>query len=291
MKSLLVTSGTQKATLGSLAKGDYAIVKSDGSVLATTASIPTTGMYKYVVGLGNGKTIEGLWLNAANKKVELQEYEAGAVNKVAIFAKDLDATLLTDAEVHIQVQPKSSLSGLDYQEFVAVVPVTSTTQDLASVKTQLEKEINKVIEKINKYFPTAVLKVGTGETKESAASGAATSWLDFEALNTDFTFHVNFGGAISGTVVESNGLTFGTQAQIIKLEKEMAIATFGYNPNFEAGDQAYGEVLLASDFGSAGYDIVVITSTAPATDAMPLHAGAAKVEQWIAVPKDNSVKA
>lgn len=295
MKNLLVTNGTLQASLTALTRGDYAIVKADGSI---ASSLPTTGMYKYVVGLGDGKVIEGLWLNADNHKGVKNNYAPGDVKKIAVFAKDLDATLRVDAEIHIQTQPKSALSGLDYQEFVAVVPVVSTTQDLESVKTSLKKQIDSVVSRINAYFPTPVLKVTAGATKD----GDVTSWLDFESLNTDFNFYVNFGGAISGTTIETNALTFGTKDEIVALEKEMAVATFGYNPSFEAGDKAYGDVFVAAEIyekastvtsgtKAEGFHIVVVTSTAPSGESMPLNAGAANVEQWIAFPNTKTIVA
>lgn len=280
MKNLLVTSGTTGTNLSTLARGAWAIVTAAGVVQST---VPTTGMYKYVVGLGGGKNIEGLWLNADNKVDTKREYVEGAMKSVTIASIAFDSIVATDAEIHIQTQPKSALSGLDHQDFVAVVPVTSTTQETADIEAALIVKLTKLVKDINKYFGKNVITpIAEGENAPATLVG-----LTLTAADTEFNFYITFGGNATGKTTESNTLTFGTQAEVIKLEKEMAIATFGYNPNFEAGDGAYGNVLLASEFGASGYDIYVISSVAPATDQMPLHPDGAKVEQWIAVPAGN----
>ena len=281
MKNLLVTSGTTSTNLSKLARGAWAIVTAAGVVQST---VPTTGMYKYVVGLGDGKHIEGLWLNADNKVSTKQPYIDGAKKSVTIASISFDLTITSDAEIHIQTQPKSAFAGLDYQEFVAVVPVTSTTQETKDIEDALIVKLTQLVKDINKYFGKNVIApIAEGDGAPTTLTG-----LVLTAVDTDFNFYITFGGNATGKTTESNTLTFGTQAEVIKLEKEMAIATFGYNPNFEAGDHAYGNVLLASEFGALGYDIYVISSVAPATDQMPLHPDGAKVEQWIAVPKGNS---
>lgn len=295
MKSLLVANRVRTTAITTdapLLKGDLLIKGINGDYVQTTPSLvsgvwkakslgsstandKTVGspIYKYVVALGDGNFIEGLWLNAENKVYTKQGYAAGAKKRVTIGTVEFDITRAMEATVHIQTQPKNSLSGLDYQEFVATVPVTSTT-DESTLPTKLLAEVQKVVANINTYFGKNVIKL----------TGSALNGLVFDAESTDFNFYVNFGGAAVGTTTSTDGITFGTQAQVIALEKEMAIATFGYNPNFEAGDHAYGEVFLASEYGASGYDIHVVASVAPATDAMPLNAGAAKVEQWIALP-------
>lgn len=289
MKSLLVTNGTQRASLAELTRGDYAIVKADGTVVATSGAVPTTGMYKYVVGLGDGKVIEGLWLNADNHKKSTSDYSPGAKKQVIIGTVEFDVTRAMEATVHIQTQPKNALAGLDYQEFVATVPVRSTT-DESTLPAKLLAEVQKVVANINTYFGKNVIKL----------TGTALNGLQFDAESTDFNFYVNFGGAAIGTTTSTDGITFGTKDEIVKLEKEMAISTFGYNPNFEAGDHAYGNVLLAEELFTAekkvqnttvkGFDVHIISSVAPSTDAMPLNPEGAKVEQWIAVLDNKTVK-
>lgn len=280
MKNLLITSGTTGTDLSTLARGAWAIVTAAGVV---QSEVPATGMYKYVVGLGGGKNIEGLWLNADNKVSTKQTYAEGAKKSVTIASIAFDPTVTTDAEIHIQTQPKSAFSGLDYQEFVAVVPVISTTQETKDIEAALIVKLTQLVKDINKYFGKNVITpIAEGGSAPTTLVGLALT-----AVDTDFNFYITFGGNATGKTTESNTLTFGTQAEVIKLEKEMAIATFGYNPNFEAGDHVYGNVLLAGEFGASGYDIYVISSVAPATDQMPLHPDGAKVEQWIAVPKGN----
>ena len=281
MKNLLVTNGTQRAALEELNRGDYAIVQANGTVLKISDSLPTEGMYKYVVGVGDGKYISGLWINAKNKNVTTQQYAPGDVKKVTIASVSFDANLVTDAEIHIQTQPKNSFAGLDYQEFVAVVPIVSTTQDEAVIEAALAQEVKNVVSHINSYFGKNVITI----------EGDSLIGMKLKAVATDFNFYVNFGGAATGTTVEENVLTFGTKAEVVKLEKEMAVATFGYNPNFDKGDNTYGNVLLAGDIDPIGYNMYVITSVAPATGMMPLHPDGAEVEQWIAVAKDKTVKA
>lgn len=278
MKSLLVTSGTAGTNLETLARGAWAIVWDTGEV---KTSLPDKGMYKYVVGLGDGNVISGLWLNVANKVPVKRDYNAGAVKTVTVTDFAVNTNLTSEATLHIQTQPKNAFSGNTYQEFVATVPIISTTQTSASVEADMLVQVTELVAEINKYFGKTVISITTD-------SPTGIKDLTFAAGDTDFNFYVNFGGAASGKTTETNTLSFGTQAEVIELEKEMAIATFGYNPNFDAGDNPYGDVLLANEFGASGYDVIVITSTAPATDQMPLHPDGAKVEQWIAVPTGNS---
>lgn len=306
MKSLLVANSIRTTAItddAPLLKGELVIKSATGVYLKATPVIGSSSkkwegticgasddtvidspIYKYVVGLGNGKCIEGLWLNAENKVYTKQSYAVGARKSVTIASIAFDPTITTDAEIHIQTQPKSSLSGLDYQEFVAVVSVTSTTQETADIEAALIVKLTQLVKDINKYFGKNVI------TPITEGEGAPETLVNLvlTAVDTDFNFYITFGGNATGRTTEFNTLTFGTQAEVIKLEKEMAITTFGYNPNFEAGDRAYGEVFLASNYGANGYDIHVVASVAPATDQMPLNAGAAKVEQWIALPTNNA---
>lgn len=309
MKSLLVAKQvrtTAITTQAPLAKGDLLIKSINGIYVQTTPALvsgvwkakglgsstandTTVGspIYRYVVALGDGNFIEGLWLNAENKVYTKQSYDPGARKSVTIASIAFDPIIATDAEIHIQTQPKSSLSGLDYQEFVAVVPVTSTTRTTAQIEAALIVKLTQLVKDINKYFGKNVITpITEGENAPETLVNLALT-----AVDTDFNFYITFGGNATGKTTESNTLTFGTQAEVIELEKEMAIATFGYNPNFEAGDKAYGNVLLASEFGASGYDIHVVASVAPATDQMPLHPDGAKVEQWIALPTGNTTLA
>lgn len=278
MKSLLVTSGVSGTDLSNLARGAWCIVTSTGAVQTT---VPTSGMYKYVVGVGNGKNIEGLWLNAENKAASKQTYSTGGAKTVTISEFKVNTDLASEATVHIQTQPKNSLSGNTYQEFVATVPIVSTTQTEETVAEDMLVQVQKVLADITAYFGKEVIEIAT--TDPTTITG-----LKLVASNTDFNFYVNFGGAATGKTTETNSLTFGTQAEVIKLEKELAVTTFGYNPNFDAGDEAYGDVMMAGEFGANGYDIIVVTAVANATDQMPLYPNGANVEQWIAVPTGNS---
>lgn len=308
MKSLLVANRvrtTAITTEAPLLKGDLLIKSINGDYVQTTPSLVSgvwkakslgsatvdktvdSPIYKYVVALGDGNFIEGLWLNAENKVYTKQGYVVGAQKTVTITSIAFDPTIATDAEIHIQTQPKSSLSGLDYQEFVAVVSVTSTTQETADIEAALIVKLTQLVKDINKYFGKNVI---TPITEGEGAPETLVN-LTLTAVDTDFNFYVTFGGNATGRTTDSNTLTFGTQAEVIKLEKEMAITTFGYNPNFEAGDRAYGEVFLASNYGTNGYDIHVVSSVAPATDQMPLHPDGARVEQWIALPTGNTTLA
>lgn len=309
MKNLLVAKQVRTAAITTeapLAKGDLLIKGINGDYVQTTPALvsgvwkakslgsltdndKTVGspIYKYVVALGDGNFIEGLWLNAENKVYTKQAYAVGAAKTVTITSIAFDPTITTDAEIHIQTQPKSAFAGLDYQEFVAVVPVVSTTQETADIEAALIVKLTQLVKDINKYFGKNVITpIVEGENAPETLVN-----LTLTAADTDFNFYITFGGNATGKTTESNTLTFGTQAEVIELEKEMAIATFGYNPNFEAGDKAYGNVLLASEFGASGYDIHVISSVAPETNQMPLNAGAAKVEQWIALPTGNTTLA
>lgn len=302
MKNLLVAGSVNSTVtdITKLTKGSLAIVSSNGSLLKGVPTYSTTNKrweatlvgasaatevpstYKYVVGLANGKRIEGCTIDASSKTVTKQVYNPGAIKKVTVQTVNIDLSNIGEATLHIHTQAKNSLSGQDFQEFVATVPIYSTTQDEASIKNALLAKAKEVIVDINKYFGVDVLAITKSDADEGEATALETAC--FRAKSTDFNFNVSFGGAVRGTVSVSNTLSFGTQAEVIKLEKEMAIVTFGYNPNFEAGDHAYGDVFLASDYGADGYDIHVISSVVPATDQMPLNAGGAKVEQRIALP-------
>jgi len=272
-------------TLENLTRGKYLIEKADGTLVT---SVPAAGMYRYIVGLGGNKTIQGLWLNAANKQKETFLYNdvKGAVKTVTIASARIDVASVGDiqlsqeATLHIQTQPKNVFAGYPLQVFTATVVISSTTQSENDIATALVNNVKKVVADINKHFGKTVLSV----------TGSALVGLVFTAADTEFNFSISFGGAVNGTLTVTDGLAFGTKAQIVKLEKELAIKTFGYNPNFE-DEGAYGDVFLAPEIATAGCNVYVISSVAPATDRMPLHPDGAKVEQWIAVPTDKTVNA
>lgn len=294
MKNLLVAGSlnTTKTTIATLDKGALAVVSIDGRILKsapvyntsskkweatvanTTSAVEVPTLYKYVVGLGDGKCIEGCMLNAASKVATKQSYSAGAVKTVTVGTVTINLPDVGEATLYIHTQPKNAFAGVEFQEFVATAPILSTTDSESAVEATLLSEAKILVGKINEYFGKDVLEV-TGSTLEGAV---------FKAKTTDFNFNISFGGAARGTVTVADTLSFGTQAEVIKLEKEMAIATFGYNPNFEAGDNAYGDVLLADQYGASGYHVYVITDTIAVNEQMPLNAGAAKLEQWIALP-------
>ena len=270
-------------TLNSLTRGKYLIEKADGTLVT---SVPTTGMYRYIVGLGENKHIHGLWLNAANKTSATFTYTnvKGAAKTVSIASAKIDAASVGDiqlsqeATLHIQTQPKNIFAGYPLQVFTATVVISSTTQSENDIAAALVTNVKKVVTDINKRFGKTVLSV----------SGDSLVGLEFTAADAEFDFSISFGGAVNGTFIVTDGLAFGTKAQIVKLEKELAIKTFGYNPNFE-DEGAYGDVFLAPSITTEGCNVYVISSVAPATDRMPLHADGAKVEQWIAVPSTTTL--
>lgn len=270
-------------TLEKLTRGKYLIEKADG-ILVT--SVPTTGMYRYIVGLGENKHIHGLWLNADNKQKETFTYTnvKGAAKTVTIASAKIDAASVGDiqlsqeATLHIQTQPKNVFAGYPLQVFTATVVISSTTQSESDIAAALVTNAKKLVTDINKHFGKTVLSV----------TGDSLVGLKFTAADVEFDFSISFGGAVNGTLTVTDGLAFGTKAQIVKLEKELAIQTFGYNPNFK-DEGAYGNVFLAPEIATEGCNVYVVSSVAPATDRMPLHADGAKVEQWIAVPTDKTV--
>ena len=289
MKNLLVSLGmTIEATKPSeLKRGELGIVTQSGAFRNTSTGLAADTIYKYVVGLGDGKWISGLWLKSPITPIK-SAYDPADKKAVTIKSVEFDLSGIADAELHIQCTPKTSFAGDAYQEFVAVTSIVSTTQTEEAVDAALTKRLIKLVAEINKYYDKTVI-----ELPESTPTTLKD--LVLTAGDTDFNFYVNFGGATSGVTEETNALTFGTLAEVIKLEKDMAIATFGYNPNFEATDEAYGNVLLAgyalqayneahSGDKKAGYDIYVLSSIVPATDQMALHPDGARVEQWIALP-------
>lgn len=270
-------------TLEKLTRGKYLIEKADGTLVT---SVPTTGMYRYIVGLGENKHIHGLWLNAENKQKEEFTYNnvKGAAKTVTIASAKIDAASVGDiqlsqeATLHIQTQPRNVFAGYPLQVFTATVVISSTTQSESDIATALVNNVKKIVANINKHFGKTVLSV----------TGDALVGLKFTAADAEFDFSISFGGAITGTLTVTDGLAFGTKAQIVKLEKELAIKTFGYNPNFE-DEGAYGNVFLAPEITTEGCNVYVISSVAPATDRMSLHPDGAKVEQWIAVPSTTTL--
>lgn len=270
-------------TLNSLTRGKYLIEKADGTLVTT---VPSTGMYRYIVGLGENKNIKGLWLNAANKQAETFTYDnvEGAAKTVTIASAKIDAASVGDiqlsqeATLHIQTQPKNVFAGYPLQVFTATAVISSTSQSETEIATALVNNVKKIVANINKHFGKTVLSV----------TGSTLVGLTFTAADSEFDFSISFGGAVTGTLTVTDGLAFGTKAQIVKLEKELAIETFGYNPNFE-DEGAYGNVFLAPEITTEGCNVYVISSVAPATDKMPLHPDGAKVEQWIAVPTTKTV--
>lgn len=279
MKSLLVANSvytTAGTTPDKLNKGVLAIIDYATNKTVKNLSGITTGMYKFVVGLGDGKWIDGVWLNAANdvKSAEVAP-SAGVAKTVTIDDfKLIPLCEGQDAELHITVDAKNSFTGNEKTLYVACAAVNSTSQTIEDIKDALYLEATKLAKKLtNLYGKTFTLGKTTGDNGAIWTLTCADASIDF---------NVSLGGCLKATttVNTSRTLPTGRGVDIAQMEKDFAIATAGYNPNFDDASKAYGDIFVADK--ASTYYTAVVTATAPHTDTMPLHEQGATVVQYLA---------
>lgn len=279
MKSLLVANSvhaTAGTTPDKLNKGVLAII--DGATNKTVAKVSaiTKGMYKFVVGLGDGKWIDGVWLNAANDVKGTEVAPSAGVAKIVTIDKFELIPLCEgqDAELHITVDAKNSFTGNEKTLYVACAAVNSTSQTIDNIKDVLWTEVTKLAEKLTALY-------GKTFTLAKVSGDNATGWT-FTCADSSIDFSVSVGGCLKATttVNANRALPTGRGIEIAQMEKDFAIATAGYNPNFDDASKAYGDIFVADK--ASTYYTAVITATAPHTDVMPLHEQGAEVAQYLA---------
>lgn len=278
MKNLLVantlfTNAGKKPT--EVTKHALGIIDSATGLTVEKVSAVTGSMYRFVVGLGDGACIEGVWLNKADFKAPATiSPDAGEAKVLKIATPELiPHTIGADAELHIMVDPKNAFCAEGKRNFVVSVVADSTTQTATEITNSLIAKTQKVISGINGinelYNVTFTL---------ATVDGGYTLTCSDKSLD----FNVSVGGCLKAvvTVATPAALPQGQGVQIAQMEKDLAIATAGYNPNFEEGDKAYGNIFVADTTKS--YYMTTLTSSAPHTDQMPLHEKGAYVEQILA---------
>lgn len=275
MKSLLVanalfTTAGKKPT--EVTKHALGIIDSATGLTVAKVSAVTGSMYRFVVGLGNNTCIEGVWLNKADFKAPTTvSPNAGTAKVLKIATPELILhTIGADAELHIMVDPKNAFCAEDKRDFVASVVADSTTQAATEITNALITKAQKVISSINELY-------GVTFTLATVDGGYTLTCSD---KNLDF--NVSVGGCLKAvvTVATPAALPQGQGYQIAQMEKDLAIATAGYNPNFEEGDKAYGNIFVADTTKS--YYMATLISSANHTDQMPLNEKGAYVEQILA---------
>lgn len=279
MKSLLVANAlytTASKKPSEVTKGYLAIIDGATGLTVTKLSSVTGSVYKFVVGLGDGKWIDGVWLNSKNDVVGTQVTPSAGTAKILTIDNFslLPLSEGQDAELHISVDAKNSFTGDGKTLYVASVTVDSTSQTLDVIKEALFVEATKVATKLTALY-------GKTFTLAKIATEGATGWT-FTCADANIDFNISVGGCLKATVVANanRALPQGQGYQIVEMEKELAIATAGYNPNFDDASKAYGDIFVADK--SETYYTNVITSVAPHTDQMPLHEQGAEVIQHLA---------
>lgn len=275
MKSLLVAntvSTTDGKKPGEVTKHALGVIDSATGLTVTKVSAVTGDMYRFVVGLGDNKCIEGVWLKKSDFKVPtFITANAGKAKVLTIATPELiPHTIGADGELHIMVDPKNSFCGEHKRDFVVSVIANSTTQSASDITNALIVEAQHVIDNINDLY-------GVKFTLATVDGGYTLTCSD-----TNLDFNVSVGGCLKATVTVTTKpeLPVGQGYQIAQLEKDLAVATAGYNPNFEEGDKAYGDIFVADTTKS--YYTTTLVSAADHTDQMPLHEKGAYVEQMVA---------
>ena len=275
MKSLLVANALYTAVGSKPSEVDkHKLAIIDGATGLTVAKVSavTGTMYRFVVGLGDNAYIGGVWLNKADFKAPTTITPVAGTAKVLKIATPelIPHTIGADAELHIMVDPKNAFCAEDKRDFVASVVADSTTQTATEITNALIDEAQKVISSVNLLY-------GVTFTLATVDGGYTLTCSD---KNLDF--NVSVGGCLKAvvTVTTPAVLPQGQGYQIAQMEKDLAVATAGYNPNFEEGDKAYGNIFVADTTKS--YYMTTLISSAPHTDQMPLHEKGAYVEQILA---------
>lgn len=275
MKSLLVAN-TLYTTAGKkpteVTKHALAIIDGATGLTVAKVSAVTGTMYRFVVGLGDNTCIEGVWLKKADFKAPTTVSPVVGTAKVLkiVTPELIPHTIGADAELHIMVDPKNAFCAEDKRDFVASVVADSTTQTATEITNTLIAEAQKVISNINELY-------GVTFTLATVDGGYTLTCSD---KNLDF--NVSVGGCLKAVVTVATPATLpqGQGYQIAQMEKDLAVATAGYNPNFEEGDKAYGNIFVADT--TKGYYIATLVSAVDNTDQMPLHEKGAYVEQVLA---------
>ena len=278
MKSLLVANALYTGVgskPGAVDKHKLAIIDGATGLTVAKVSAVTGSMYRFVVGLGDNNYIGGVWLNKADFKAPASTAiitpKEGEAKVLKIATPELiPHTIGADAELHIMVDPKNAFCAEDKRDFVASVVADSTTQTATEITNALIAEAQKVISSINKLYSVTF-------TLATVDGGYTLTCSD---KNLDF--NVSVGGCLKAVVTVTTKATLpqGQGYQIAQMEKDLAVATAGYNPNFEDGEKAYGDIFVADK--TKTYYMTTLISSANNTDQMPLHEKGAYVEQILA---------
>lgn len=276
-KEFLTTLGEGK-TLADLTKGQLVLVDSANNVLASANAAPKDKMVQFVLGLGEGHVKRGIWLNPNNISQHDEAPVAAGVSKY-------EFTNLTasrgigyhgfDAEIVISCKPYNSFGGYPLEVYTASVTMEDITEDSASILTRMNNELAKVIKHINKRF-------GANSLKEAQI---ADGKLTIEG-KAGFEFVVTLDGILKGDLTYTAGdLAVGQYDQVIALEKETAVASDGYNPNYDEYDKMYGDIFLAEK--GKTYHTYVYKSVADFTHPFKMQTDGLIVTQFIMIETKN----
>lgn len=231
-------------------------------------------MVQFVVGLGDGKVKQGVWLNPSWMSVHKETYTA-PVGKTHTF-NNLSLSGIGykgfDADVVISTKPFDMYGGYPLEVYTASVTMEGAEETAANVITRLKKEVEKVVAKINARF--------------GADSITLTSFTEASAVFTGkagFEYYVRFDGILKAEYVEGteNQTPVGTYEQVSALEKETAVANVGFNPNYAEFEKMYGDIFTAEK--GKTYDTYVLTARADYTHPFNLHTEGLMVTQFIAI--------
>lgn len=282
MKSVLVANQFLTAMpstgLAGLTRGQLIAVKADGSVLTSASEIADTDMIQFVVGLGDGATKNGVWVNPKRvmyKKAEYHEPASKTITFSNIAYNKNKAYQGFHATLYITLPAKNAFDGQWGYTREATVPYFDANETAADFLARFKAEIDKVVKEINDYFGTTMLTT-------TPASGTTIS----TSLVLTGAKGINFNASIEGIVdadktvgsEDTNGV--GTYAQINLLEKETDVASVGYNPNFRVGRNPYGDIFLAD--AAKKYNVYTLLTQADRTHPFNINTLGMGLVQWIA---------
>lgn len=264
-----------------LNRGEIVCFASDGTVVDGTQVYKADTMFQFVVGLGDGHSIAGTWINPRYSKRVFQAYKApqaktitftGITPKVGAYWFNREIWLTLDPNFDNKYNYMNSAYVATIQNY----DIDNTATDLLDL---LELDVIRMVANFNdKYKDAPVTFTRTGDQFEFVS----TVGKDIE---------VTLQGAVSYTAKTETGdvTSNGTYEEVAEQERIYKVASAGYNPNYRQYEKLYGEIFTA--VAGTNYDEWVITSRSPQTHNGDVNSIGMITTQVIAVPTGTSAAA
>ena len=276
MKRVAVATSLLDAVPASYAKGELALISSDGSIVKTGAAGPysRSTMIGVFVGLTDGTHKRVGTINPFDFKVEKLDYAAavgktirvgydGSANKLVCIDPTLTANIGkfgTLRLTHMDIT-KNTLPGWGdvFEQDVQI----ATGETNTTLYAKLQAAGTSLAAKINAKYGAGTVAFTSG----APVLNAASSYLQF-VFAAGKLFTVTLDDIFDGTAVKVTAGDTGpfvsglTGAEVIEMEKKNAILD-GYNPNQNSKYQSFNLDNYIGAAGGTNYDALLITTKLP----------------------------